>query len=155
MGKTGTGMEILDITESNGDTVLKMMREFYESDAVATNGSDEIFGRDITQCIERSPYLSGYVFVEAGEVAGYGMIARSWSTEYGVPCIWFEDIYVRPEYRSRGAGRAFVRYIAEQNPGCLLRMEVTEDNEGALRMYLSEGFTEMGYIELKKWDHSS
>lgn len=42
--------------------ILSMMQEFYSSDAVFTNGSDEIFETDFETCINNSPFLDGYVF---------------------------------------------------------------------------------------------
>ena len=44
--------------------VLEMMRVFYSSPAVLTNGSEEIFANDIDACTGVSPYLEGYVFEE-------------------------------------------------------------------------------------------
>ena len=35
---------------------------------------------------------------------GYGMAAKSFSTEYGRQCIWLEDIYIKAEYRGLGIG---------------------------------------------------
>ena len=36
-------------------TVADMMRGFYASDAVLTNGSDEIFSADVSECVSDSP----------------------------------------------------------------------------------------------------
>ena len=47
-----------------------MMRVFYASPAVQSNGSDEIFENDIRTCIEGSPYLEGYVFENEGQLWG-------------------------------------------------------------------------------------
>ena len=79
------------------DAVLEMMREFYASPAVFSNGSEEIFKADIEQCTKDNPYLEGYVFEENGEVQGYAMVAKSFSTEFGKPCIWIEDLYLKSQ----------------------------------------------------------
>ena len=65
------------------DAVLSMMREFYASDAVFTNGSEEIFEKDIECCISGSPYVEGYVFTKENETVGYSMIAKSYSRNSG------------------------------------------------------------------------
>ena len=44
--------------------VLEMMRVFYASPAVLSNGSEEIFQNDIDACVGSNPFLDGYVFVE-------------------------------------------------------------------------------------------
>ena len=83
---------IRTMTENDKDAVLEMMRVFYASPAVWSNGSDEIFLTDIETCINGSPYLSGFVFEENGALLGYAMVAKSFSTEFGKPCVWVEDM---------------------------------------------------------------
>ena len=39
--------------------ILSMMKVFYSSEAVFTNGSEEIFKRDFEACIENNPYVEG------------------------------------------------------------------------------------------------
>ena len=142
--------QILSMTNAHREDVLSMMRIFYASPAVATNGSEEIFQADIDACISGNPYAEGFVFLQDGVLAGYGMIAKSFSTEYGVPCIWIEDIYIQPEYRNRGIGSQFFAFLEESFPGHLLRLEVESDNLPAVHTYRKNGFTEMPYMEMKK-----
>ena len=142
--------EIFTMTDKHREEVLSMMRVFYASPAVATNGSEEIFRADVEACVSENPYLSGYVFMVSGVLAGYGMIAKSFSTEYGVPCIWIEDIYLKPEYRNLGIGSQFFSFLEEQFPDHLFRLEVEAENAPAVHTYRKNGFTEMPYIEMKK-----
>ena len=48
--------------KTDREEVLEMMRTFYSSEAVLSNGSEEIFNRDIKECISDSPYAEGFVF---------------------------------------------------------------------------------------------
>jgi hypothetical protein len=59
---------IKPMTSEHKGAVLEMMRVFYASPAVLSNGSEEIFNNDIDNCINDNPYLEGYVFEENGEV---------------------------------------------------------------------------------------
>ena len=90
--------------------VISMMKTFYFSEAVFTNGSDEIFEADFKACINNSPYLEGYVFTSDEIILGYAMLAKSFSTEFGKSCIWFEDLYLKPEYRGQRIIPKFIRY---------------------------------------------
>lgn len=141
---------ILSMTEAHQETVLSMMRVFYASPAVATNGSEEIFQADVDACISENPYAEGFVFETDGTISGYAMIAKSFSTEYGVPCIWVEDIYLKPAYRNIGIGSQFFDYLEKQFPGHLLRLEVEAENAPAVHTYRKNGFTEMPYMEMKR-----
>lgn len=52
---------IRPMTPKDKNSVLEMMRVFYASPAVFTNGSDDIFRNDIENCINDNPYLEGYI----------------------------------------------------------------------------------------------
>ena len=131
-------------------SVIDMMRVFYASPAVQSNGSEEIFEADVENCVNDSPYLEGYVFEEDGEIQGYSMLAKSFATEFGKPCIWIEDLYMKPEYRGSGIGSRFFEFLEQNYTDCIFRLEVEEENERAIHVYEKNGFTFLPYMEMKK-----
>jgi GNAT superfamily N-acetyltransferase len=139
------------MTAEDAQTVIDMMRTFYASPAVLSNGSKEIFEADVAECVGDSPYAEGFVFEVEGSLIGYGMLAKSYSTEFGKRCIWIEDLYLLPEYRGLGIGSAFFAFIEERYPNCLLRLEVEEENERARHVYEKNGFDVLPYMEMKKY----
>ena len=147
---TNMNTTIRAMTPADKDSVMEMMRVFYNSPAVLSNGSDEIFARDIEGCISDNPYVEGYMFEQDGAVQGYGMAAKSFSTEYGRQCIWLEDIYIKAEYRGLGIGSQFIDYITKKYPDALLRLEVEEENARAVHVYKKSGFEFFEYKEMKR-----
>lgn len=143
-------MEIQTMTITHREAVLDMMRIFYASPAVLSNGSDEIFRNDIDACVSGSPYLEGYVFAEGEQLCGYAMVAKSFSTEFGKPCKWIEDLFILPESRGVGIGSTFFAFLEEKYPESVLRLEVEEENEGAMKMYFRNGFDVLPYTQMKK-----
>ena len=136
--------------EKDRKQVLEMMRVFYASPAVWSNGSEEIFEADFAACISDSPFLEGYIFENAQDIQGYAMVAKSFSTEFGKPCIWIEDLYLQPEYRGKGIGRSFFSFLETQYPGWAFRLESEPENEPAVHLYRSCGFKDFPYMELIK-----
>ncbi len=136
--------------EKDRAQVLNMMREFYASPAVFTKGSDEIFEADFENCLGDNPYVEGYVLENEGELQGYAMLAKSYSTEFGKPCIWIEDIYIKEHYRGLGIGRRFLSFIESKYPDAIFRLEVEEENKHAVSLYKSAGFDFLPYLEMKK-----
>ena len=130
--------------------VLDMMRVFYASAAVHTNGSEEIFSNDIDSCIGDNPYVEGYVIEDSGVIQGYAMIAKSFSTEFGKSCIWIEDLYLKEEYRGMEIGKLFFDFITEKYEGSIFRLEVEKENTRAVRLYEKCGFSPLPYVEMKK-----
>ena len=115
-----------------------------------TNGSEEIFSADVDACINDNPYLEGYVFESEEDILGYTMVAKSFSTEFGKPCIWIEDIYIKEEYRGMGLATTFFKMIEDRYPNSIFRLEAEEENRRAIKTYEKNGFTVMPYLEMKK-----
>lgn len=141
---------IRPMAEGDKREVLFMMREFYSSPAVFTNGSKEIFEADFDNCIADNPYIEGYVFEGAEGICGYAMVAKSFSTEFGKPCIWIEDIFIKNAHRGAGIGTLFLGYIENKYPNSVFRLEVEEENERAVGVYKKCGYGVLPYMEMKK-----
>lgn len=138
------------MTIKDKPSVIEMMRVFYASTAVLSNGSDEIFSNDIENCINDSPYLEGYIIEDSKEIQGYAMIAKSFSTEFGKPCIWIEDLYIKDRYRGLGIGSLFIDFITKKYADTIFRLEVEEENGRAVKVYEKCGFTVLPYMEMKR-----
>lgn len=145
----------------NRDTeeVLAMMKVFYDSPAILHKASEEVLRRDIRDCVRDVPFVEGFVFEKENKIAGYSMIAKSYSTEYGGICIWIEDLYIKPEYRSLGLGTQFFEFVnnkydsssaAAAAAAVRFRLEVEPSNKQAIHVYKKCGYNELPYIEMTK-----
>ena len=134
---------------SDKDAVIDLMRSFYTSEAVYTNGSEEIFSNDVDACVSDCPFASGYVFTRGdGSICGYSMLAHSYSTEFGKPAIWIEDLFIEEDARGEGLGGRLFDLIREKYPDHIHRLEVEGTNLHAIRLYKKSGFTTLPYAEM-------
>ena len=133
--------------EQDKNEVIEMMTVFYASEAVSTNGSKEIFESDFNNCINSCPYLEGYVFEENDNICGYAMVAKSFSTEFGKPCIWIEDLYIKEEYRHKKLGSLFFDFLKENYKDTIQRLEVDKNNVFAIKAYKKNNFEEVDYLQ--------
>ncbi|MDD2649260.1 MAG: GNAT family N-acetyltransferase [Eubacteriales bacterium] len=136
--------------ERDRNGVIGMMRVFYASDAVSTNGSEEIFERDFSACVGDCPFVEGYVFIRDNETVGYSMVSKTYSTECGRLTLWLEDLYIRDGFRGEGIGGGFIAFLEDKYPKRLIRLEVEKENLRALKVYRKHGFTEISYLEMIK-----
>lgn len=133
--------------EQDKNEVIEMMTVFYASEAVSTNGSREIFESDFNNCINSCPYLEGYVFEENDNICGYAMVAKSFSTEFGKPCIWIEDLYIKEEYRHKKLSSLFFDFLKENYKDTIQRLEVDKHNVFAIKAYKKNNFEEVDYLQ--------
>ena len=77
-----------------------------------------------------------------GEPVGYALWFYNYSTFLGLPGLYLEDLFVLPEERGKGVGKALLAYLARVavSRGCR-RVEwvVLDWNESAIRFYHSLG----------------
>jgi GNAT superfamily N-acetyltransferase len=59
------------------------------------------------------PYAEVLLAEDSGETVGFALFFHNYSTFLGKPGIYLEDIFVRPEYRGRGHGKALFRALAQ------------------------------------------
>ncbi len=85
----------------------------------------------------------------ADEPAGFALFFHTFSTFLGRPGIYLEDLYVKPEFRGKGIGRAMLVYLAglAKERGCgRLEWSVLDWNEPAIRLY-----TGIGAVPMDEW----
>jgi GNAT superfamily N-acetyltransferase len=73
-----------------------------------------------------------------GEIIGYAIVARSFSSTSGAPKLIVEDAFVAPDQRGCGAGSALFRAIArraKEMGACRAEWTVLRDNHQALEFY--------------------
>lgn len=79
---------------------------------------------------------------EAGEIAGFALWFYTFSTFVGRHGIYLEDLFVRPDRRGRGLGRALIRHLARrcvaENLG-RFEWSVLDWNEPAIQFYRAQG----------------
>ncbi|OII63268.1 GNAT family N-acetyltransferase [Streptomyces sp. CC53] len=86
---------------------------------------------------------------ESGEVVGFALWFLNFSTWRGVHGIYLEDLYVRPEARGGGHGRALLRELARicvERGYERLEWSVLDWNEPAIGFYRS-----LGAVAMDEW----
>lgn len=76
------------------------------------------------------------------QVAGFAVYFFNYSTWLGKSGLFLEDIYISPQFRGNGAGRALLRHLARVavESGCgRMEWNVLDWNEPAIRFYEALG----------------
>ena len=98
-------------TPADMPVILELIRalavyEKLEADVVirAEDLADHLFGP--------RPYAECLLAEDAGIVVGFALFFHNYSTFRGKPGIYLEDLFVRPDYRGEGHGKALFAELA-------------------------------------------
>lgn len=70
---------------------------------------DSYLEKTFEECMKSDTYAELFILEWEGEIAGYGLIAKTFSQEAGGMVYWLEELYILEEYRSKGLGRGVFR----------------------------------------------
>ena len=135
------GIQIREATEADLPLILAFIRELaryerLEHEVVAT---EERLRRTL---FGPRPGAEVVIVEEGAEPVGFALFFHNYSTFLAQPGLYLEDLYVRPEARGRGIGRALLAHLArvarERECG-RLEWWVLDWNEAAIRFYHSLG----------------
>ncbi|HEX5928086.1 MAG TPA: GNAT family N-acetyltransferase [Solirubrobacterales bacterium] len=134
-------------TEADVETLFGLVLELaeYEKLTDAVRGDAEVLRRSLFE--ERAAEA---LLVEAGgEAVGYAIFFTTFSTFECRSGVWIEDVYVRPDHRRGGIGRAVMEHLAAlalERGHVRLEWCALDWNEPALRFY-----DELGATRLDEW----
>jgi predicted GNAT superfamily acetyltransferase len=79
-----------------------------------------------------------------GLLAGYSIIFRFWSNEYGGLLIGIDELYIKKQFRNYGVAKSFADSLINEekrNPQFVgIELESHPENEAANKLYASLGF---------------
>ncbi|MBI1913230.1 MAG: GNAT family N-acetyltransferase [Planctomycetes bacterium] len=88
------------------------------------------------------PFAEALLAEEEGAAVGFALFFHNYSTFLGRPGLYLEDLFVVPEHRGKGHGKALLSAVARLaiERGCgRLEWSVLDWNEPALRFYRALG----------------
>lgn len=139
-----------EITPQDRELVIPMVEAFYHSDAVDHPVDFSTLERSFQDAVDpNEPLLRGLLIQWDGTPAGYLYITQCYSAEVGGRCIFIEEIYLEPEFRGRGLGTQVMAWLEKEYPTARrFRLEVTQANQGAIRLYRKAGYQYLRYDQM-------
>jgi len=88
------------------------------------------------------PYAEVLLVEEDAQPAGFALFFNNFSTFLGKPGIYLEDLFVDPNHRGKGYGKALLKHLAElavERDCGRLEWSVLDWNQPSIDFYLSLG----------------
>jgi GNAT superfamily N-acetyltransferase len=129
--------------ESDVDAIFDLIRGLaeYEKLSDRVTGNSELLRSHL---FSERPYAEAIVAELENQSIGFALFFHNYSTFLTQPGLYLEDVFVRPEYRRQGVGKALLTAVAKiaVDRGCgRLEWSVLEWNQNAIEFYQSVGAT--------------
>ena len=139
-----------DITAADRDLILPMVADFYRTDAVDHEVPVEIMERSFAAVADpNEPLLRGVLVSRDEEPVGYIYVTFCYSAEVGGRCVFIEEIFLKDGCRGQGLGREIMAWLEGEYPEARrFRLEVTQVNQQAIRLYEGSGYKYLKYDQM-------
>lgn len=101
---------------------------------------------DLDQWLFKTPKAKAVIVWQQGEPVGFALYFNNFSTFKGKPGLYLEDLYVKPEHRGKGYGKALLKYLAKEafdSGYARFEWSVLDWNQPTIEFYESMGATLM------------
>ena len=143
--------QIRKMTGADAETVLPMVYGFYRSDAVDHAVPEETLNRTFQAAVTDGSLLEGFVLEDETGAVGFAYLSPYYACEVGGVNMMLEEIFIIPEAQGKGYGTEFFRWMEETYPEVRrFRLEVTESNQAAARLYKKLGYDFIRYEQMAK-----
>ena len=141
-------LEIRAATRADVPTLLELVRALAEYERLThLVAADE--GQLARELFAPGSHVEAILGFAGGEAVGFAVYFHNFSTFLGRSGLYLEDLFVRPEHRRCGYGRALLLHVARlaHARGCgRFEWMALDWNEPAIRFYKS-----LGAAELPEW----
>jgi GNAT superfamily N-acetyltransferase len=145
---SAVALRIVAATERDVPLILEFIRELaaYERHLDRVEATEEriretLFGAE--------PAASVILAFDGEKAVGFAVFYLTYSTFAGLPGLYLEDLFVKPEARGLGIGRQLLHYLAKlaKEKGCWrIEWAVLHWNESAIGFY-----RKLGAIPMDEW----
>jgi GNAT superfamily N-acetyltransferase len=141
-------MPIRPAVPADADAFLELVDALADYEKLA-RPSPDARQRLLVDAFGPRPRIHVFLAEDGGRAVGYAMVLESYSSFLALPTLYLEDLFVIPDARAKGIGRAFFRFLAAEalRRGCG-RMDwmVLDWNRLAIDFY-----DRLGARQLSEW----
>ena len=133
--------KIFNATVSDIPELSQMMRDFYAIDFYPFD--EKLAIENFVKFINDQKYGCCFKIVYEGKMAGYIILVKYFSFEFGGEILFLDELYVKPEFQGKSLGKKaleFVKNFSIENHFKVVLLEIENHNEKAKKLYEHYGF---------------
>ena len=133
--------EILRAEITDIPVLCKMMKDFYAIDHYPFN--ENLVTKNFEIFIENGKYGECFKIISEEQIAGYIILTKYFSFEFGGEILFLDELYIKPEYQGKSLGKKsleFVKDYSAEKKFPVVLLEIENHNEKAKKLYEHYGF---------------
>jgi GNAT superfamily N-acetyltransferase len=141
MSGTSTSVVIRPATEADQEVIIHLLLAQLHEHGMTIQVSE--IAAAVEGVLYRPERGSLFVVAMQGIIIGVAYLSFTWTLEHGGKTAWLEELYVVPEHRNGGIGRALLTAVCDHvaAQGCAaVNLEVDTAHQRAAHLYAREGF---------------
>ena len=135
-------LKIRDVREEDRVELFGMQKDFYSGEACEHSIPEENFEATLRECIRSREYGRLLIIEDEQGIAGYFLLAITWSNEAGGQVVWLEEAYFKEEARGKGYGSQVFGWVEKEYPRVAakstLNSTLQKDTTTELEKYLKK-----------------
>lgn len=143
-------LELVAVGAAEEKALLALARAFHEEDGHPLTARGEAA---IGMIAQGHPLGRAWLIRAEGEIVGYTVLGLGFGIEYGGPDAFIDDLYLVPERRGRGLGKAVMARLEDEARAlglAALFLVVDPANARARALYDREGFEGTHWLLMSK-----
>lgn len=130
--------------ESDKKIITVLIQSLYKEDPGYKEITIEKIDKTFNELLKYPEKGKIIVIQDCSNIIGYSILINFWSNEYGGNILDIDELYIKPDYRDKGIGANFIKYLIDSkfsNSGAI-KLEASPSNNKAKKLYEHIGFKE-------------
>lgn len=119
----------------------QMMKDFYAIDLYPFD--EKVTNENFAKFINEEKYGGCFKILLEGEIAGYIILIKYFSFEFGGEILFLDELFIKPEFQGKSLGKKaleFVKNYSAENNFKVVLLEIENHNDKAKKLYEHYGF---------------
>lgn len=138
---------------SDIDRLLQLMLGLQQDDPWSVSFHEYVVRESLRELLTNPSLGRVFLVCESNSCVGYLVLSFDFSLEYSGKNAWIDELFIRPEFRSKGIGSKALDFAVQAARECgakVLHLEVNRGNP-AIDLYRRHGFADHDRYLLSKW----
>lgn len=136
-------IELREYVDTDYNELIGMVSALYNEDPEGQPINSSKVEATINEYKENSQKIKIIIILKNSYIIGYSLLVYFWSNEYGGNILFIDELYIKKEFRNKGIGSYFLKYVENMDDINAIQLETTPSNKRVYKYYKKMGFEDI------------